>query len=158
VYSIIADDGVTINSANYLPAGSYKYNKRDHSIELIKSGNFREELTEAALHQEWVRKAPVNVVINSVYERTTRRYGDRGNRYVHIEDGHAGQNICLMAAALGLGTVAVGAFDDERVRKIIGAEKEEHPLYIMPVAIPKEPYRINEEQLSDHYRRMRQSG
>jgi SagB-type dehydrogenase family enzyme len=157
VYSIIANDGVTINGANYLPAGLYVYNIKNHSIKLIKSGDFREELTQAALHQEWVRKAPVNIVINSVYERTTGRYGDRGYRYVHMEDGHAGENIYLMVAALGLGTVAIGAFDDEKVGKIIGAEQKEHPLYIMPIAIPKEPYEIKEEELSNYYRRVRES-
>lgn len=158
VYSIIANNGVNIDTTDYLPAGLYRYNIQDHSIELSKSGDFREELTKAALHQEWVRKAPVNIVINSVYERTTGRYGDRGHRYVHIEDGHAGENIYLMAAALGLGTVAIGAFDDEKVSEIIGAEQKESPLYIMPIAIPKEPYRIKEEDLSNYYRRIRQSG
>ena len=41
--------------------------------------------------------------------------------------------IYLQALSLGLGTVAVGAFDDERVKKTLLMQKEEYPLYIMPV-------------------------
>ncbi len=46
--------------------------------------------------------------------------------------GGAGQNVHLQAEALGLGTVIIGAFHDEAVKKILGA-KDEVPLYIMPV-------------------------
>jgi len=63
-------------------------------------------------------------------------YGIRGERYVHIEVGHTGQNIYLQATALGLGTVAVGAFSDERVREVLKLDKQYKPLYIMPVGHP----------------------
>jgi|TARA_Y100000031_G_scaffold152038_2_gene194386 SagB-type dehydrogenase family enzyme len=63
-------------------------------------------------------------------------YGDRGERYVHIEVGHAGQNIYLQATALGLATVAIGAFYDEQVRKVLRLDKQYKPLYIMPLGRP----------------------
>ena len=50
-----------------------------------------------------------------------------------MEIGHAAQNVYLQAAALNLGTVAVGAFYDNKVRKILNLPKGEEPLYIMPV-------------------------
>jgi SagB-type dehydrogenase family enzyme len=64
------------------------------------------------------------------------RYGGRGERYVHMEVGHAGQNIYLQATALGLATVAIGAFDDEQVREVLRLDKQYKPLYIMPVGKP----------------------
>ena len=51
----------------------------------------------------------------AVYERTTRKYGERGVRYVHLEVGHAARNVYLQAVSLGLVTVVVGAFDDDEV-------------------------------------------
>jgi nitroreductase len=52
-----------------------------------------------------------------------------------MEAGHVAQNVYLQAASLGLGTVVVGAFDDEAVQKVIGAQPDERPLYVMPVGV-----------------------
>ncbi|MCK4269514.1 MAG: nitroreductase family protein, partial [Methanogenium sp.] len=54
-------------------------------------------------------------------------------RYVHMEAGHAAQNVYLQAVSLNLGTVVVGAIKDDELRKILNMSDEEHPLYIMPV-------------------------
>jgi len=93
----------------------------------------RTELAEAALGQAWVKEGAAAIVIAAVYERTTRKYGDRGVRYVHMEAGHAAQNIYLQAAALDLGMVTVGAFHDDRVKDIMDMPEDEVPLYVIPV-------------------------
>ena len=64
------------------------------------------------------------------------RYGSRGERYAHFEVGHTGQNICLQVTALGLATVAIGAFHDEQVSEVLRLDKQYNPLYIMPVGRP----------------------
>lgn len=117
-----------------LEAGVFHYRPDGHLFVRRTAGDLRGELASAALGQEWVREAPVSLVIAARYERTTGRYGERGVRYVHIEVGHAGQNIYLQAEALGLGTVIVGAFDDQDVKTLLGIEEE--PLAIMPVGRP----------------------
>ena len=61
-----------------------------------------------------------------------RKYGERAARYVHIEVGHAAQNVYLQAEAMGLGTVMMGAFHDDRVKEILGLQKEA-PLAIILV-------------------------
>lgn len=116
-----------------LPAGIYKYNPFKHHIMKIKEGDKREELSNVALGQPWVKNASVNFIIVAIYERTTRKYGNRGIRYVHIEVGHAAQNLLLQATALRLGAVPVGAFNDNEVKKLIGLKNNEQPLYIIPV-------------------------
>ena len=78
-------------------------------------------------------KAPAFIVISAVHERTASRYGERANRYIHMEVGHAAQNIALEAVALGLGAVDVGAFSDLEVKKILGLPAGEEPLCIVPV-------------------------
>lgn len=156
VYAVVAPRGVYTGSG-YLEPGSYKYDPHSHTLRLARRGDLVGELYRAALEQEWVRDAPVNLVFTAVYERTTGRYGERGVRYVHIEVGHAGQNVYLQAAALGLATVAIGAFHDDRVREIIGAPPEEHPLYIMPLAKPRAPYRLDQVRLQAYIERSRQA-
>ncbi|MEM3389547.1 MAG: SagB/ThcOx family dehydrogenase, partial [Thermoproteota archaeon] len=89
-----------VGEVESLAPGVYKYVPDGHEIIRVLDGDKRVSLAEAALGQAWVRNAAVDIVIASVYERTTRKYGERGIRYVHLEAGHAAQNICLQAVAL----------------------------------------------------------
>ena len=116
-----------------LPAGLYHYQPRDHKLIQIGTGDKRQDLFEAALQQAPVRDAPVVFVISAVYERTTGKYGQRGIRYVHMEVGHAAQNVYLQAESLGLGTVFIGAFYEDEVKAILQISEEETPLGLMPV-------------------------
>ena len=125
-----------INCVEKIGDGIYHYDVDSHSLTLHYKGDVRLALTRAASGQGYIYEAPVDIVICSLYERTTMRYGARGERYVHIEVGHAGQNIYLQATALGLATVAIGAFNDEQVREVLRLDKQYKPLYIMPVGRP----------------------
>ena len=116
-------------------AGVYKYIPHDHALKEITTGDKRSDLTIAALKQESILKAPAVIVLSAVYERTRVKYGDRGDRYVHMEIGFAAQNIYLQAESLELGTVFIGAFYDESVKKILEIPEEEQPLGIMPLGV-----------------------
>ena len=120
-----------------LETGIYHYEVDSHSLSLHKPGDFRIDLARAALDEGFIAVAPVDIVICALYTRTSYRYGRRGERYVHMEVGHVGQNIHLQAVALGLATVEVGAFDDENVRKVLDVEEQIKPLYIMPIGKPR---------------------
>lgn len=116
-----------------LEPGLYRYLPNNHQLTRIKTGDPRRDLYNQALRQSSVLYAPAVVVIAGIYERTTGRYGQRGRQYVHMEVGHAGQNIHLQAEALGLGTVVIGAFDDSGVQQVLGLSDNEVPMYLMPV-------------------------
>jgi len=126
------------NGAEGISDGIYHYNVDSHSLTLQSRGDAREELARAAPGEESIYEAPVDIAICALYSRTLARYGTRGERYVHIEVGHAGQNIYLQATALGLATVAIGAFNDKQVREVLRLDKQCKPLYIMPVGRPAE--------------------
>lgn len=115
-----------------LAAGTYRYQVNDHSLAQERTADLRSKLAEAALGQSMIACAPASLAISAVYERTTRRYGQRGIRYVFMEAGHAAQNVHLQAEALGLGTVVIGAFQDDRIKEILGLRLDEEPLYLMP--------------------------
>lgn len=116
--------------------GIYHYIIADHCLTLLHKGDVRADLAGAALNQEFICEAPLDIVLCALYQRTTFSYGSRGEKYVQIEVGHAGQNIYLQATALGLATVAIGAFNDEQVREVLQLDKQYNPLYIMPVGRP----------------------
>ncbi len=116
-----------------LMPGIYKYDPVEDEVTLIKKGDARISLAEASLGQSSVAEGAIDIVMAAVYGRTTSKYGPRGERYVHIEVGHAAQNVCLQATALGLGLVTIGAFDDSAVSEVIGMAQDESPLYVIPV-------------------------
>ena len=116
-----------------LSAGIYKYRPRGHELTRTVPGDKRKNLSRAALGQSWVSDAPAVMVFSAVYGRTTKRYGDRGLMYVHMEAGHAAQNVALQAISLGLGTVMVGAFHDDNVKSIMNLKADEKPLYMVPI-------------------------
>ena len=121
-----------------IEAGVY-HTERDYSeLEMHKGGDLRAGLADACLSQGFIAHAPVSFVIAAEYERTTRRYGDRGVRYVLIEVGHASQNIYLECEGLGLATVAIGAFYDEAVARVLDLPRHHRPLYVMPVGVSAE--------------------
>jgi len=124
---------VVVGDVENLAEGVYKYNPHKHELLKVLDGNKRSELAKAALDQAWVKEAAIDIVIAAVYERTTVKYGDRGIRYVHMEAGHAAQNLCLQATALDLGIVTVGAFYDEQVKEVLSLPGKEKPLYVIPI-------------------------
>ena len=124
---------IVVGNVQGIPEGVYRYEPDAHELSRVGQRDVRDELSRAALEQSWVRQGAVVIVFSAVYERTTVRYGQRGIRYVDMEVGHAAQNVCLQAAALDLGTVVVGAFQDDQVRQIMGMPDAEAPLYLMPV-------------------------
>jgi SagB-type dehydrogenase family enzyme len=116
-----------------LPDGVYHYRPLRHEVVCVIKGDKRIELCAAALGQTSVRNAAAVIVFAAVYERTTVKYGERGIHYVHMETGHAAQNVFLQAVPLNLGTVVIGAFNDDEMRKVLKMSDKEQPLYVMPV-------------------------
>ena len=124
---------VIVGNVKNLPPAIYKYTPRDHALIEIASGDKRSQLSRAALRQSSIRKAPAVFLICAVYERVTGKYGQRGIRYVHMEVGHAAQNVCLQTIALGLNTAVIGAFRDGEVKTITNLASDEQPLYFVPI-------------------------
>jgi len=117
-----------------LEMGIYEYNPSNHSLIKIGDKDIRKKLAAAAYNQVYVEKAPVDVIFTGIYEIIAKKYGtERAPRYTHMEVGHAAQNVYLQAESLNLGTVVVGGFETEEVKKILKLPPEEEPLYIMPI-------------------------
>lgn len=130
---------VVAGNVTGLNAGVYRYDPAGHVLMPLAAGDRRADLARAALGQSWMQQAPALIAFGAVETRTTRKYGQRGSRYVHIEVGHAAQNVFLQAESLGLGAAVVGAFDDAAVAAVLQMPEGEKPLYLMPVGKPYSP-------------------
>ncbi|MHC4608331.1 MAG: SagB/ThcOx family dehydrogenase, partial [Planctomycetota bacterium] len=131
------DGGRTIPSAGQLypleilavrAEDARRYVPAEHALELVADGDQRPSLYRACLQQDSVKQAPLVVVITGIFKRLRRRYGDRAERYSFLEAGHAAQNMHLQAVALGIGSVAIGAFNDREIVQLLKLPAGETPL------------------------------
>jgi len=119
-------------------SGFYHYEPKGHRLIQLFDRDLRAAVRRAALDQEAITQAPAVFVIAAVYERTSRKYGTaRTPRYVHMEAGHAAENLLLEAVAVGLGGVPIGAFDDDALQKVLALHTDCRPLYLIPVGHPR---------------------
>ncbi len=122
-----------------LPSGVFHYHPLEHRLFHIVEGTLEEALVRAAYDQEFLADAAAVLIFTLVYERTRRKYGYRAYRYVFMDLGAACENVYLTATGLGLGTVLVGAFDDDAVATLLGLDPEEEWVgALMPVGRPAE--------------------
>jgi len=116
--------------------GRYHYDPYRHRLEVLGTEDVRGELSRAANSQQAVEEAAAAFVLAAVYSRTSQKYGDRAERYVKFEAGHAAQNLLLQAVSLGLGGVPIGAFHDGHVQRILRLPSDHEPLYLILVGHP----------------------
>ena len=120
-----------------LPPGLYHFQVSDSTLALIAGDNFADQIHEAANNQDAVGASPATLILAARFGRTTEKYADRGYRYVYIEAGAVAENIQLQATALGLGSVVVGAFNDDAANALIGVDgTQEAAILIMPLGHP----------------------
>ncbi len=114
-----------------LEQGIYHYNVPRHELEFLVKGNPMEDLYNASLNQEYVKKAAVVVLISGVFSRTKHKYGERGYRYVFLDIGHLGQNLYLSCSALNLAIMTTCGFYDDEINKLLKIDGiDESILYI----------------------------
>lgn len=87
---------------------------------------------------EVTRTADCLLILTAVFERTIRKYGDRGYRYVMLDAGHLGQNVYLCATAFGTACVGLGGFFEEEVERELGVDGvNESVVYMLALGKPR---------------------
>jgi SagB-type dehydrogenase family enzyme len=125
---------ILVNRVNGLEPGVYHYNVLNHSLEVVKKGNFDAELTHAVLEQDMVTDSALTFIWTAVIARSKWKYRERAYRYIYMDAGHIGQNAYLSAEALGMGCCAIGAFFDDEVNSVVGIDgKSEIAVYLCSI-------------------------
>jgi SagB-type dehydrogenase family enzyme len=125
---------VATQGVETLPDGLYHYDPRAHQLELRQDRLLQPDLAEIALGQAMIRNANLVVIVAAVFQRTLWKYGERGYRYIWLDAGHLGQNLYLVATALGLGPISLGGFFDEELNRLLNLPYgEEDAVYIVCV-------------------------
>ena len=110
-----------------------------YQIYLVRSHDKRRALARAALGQFFIADAPIALVFCAAPSISAAKYRQRGRQLYALQDATiAAAYAQLSAAALGLGSAWVGAFDENEVRNVIGAPGDEIPIAIIPIGYPGE--------------------
>jgi SagB-type dehydrogenase family enzyme len=123
-------------SVEGLADGIHHYDARAHELELVREGLAQPILVDLLMGQNVARDANLVVIITAVRERTMWKYGQRGYRHVLLDAGHVGQNLYLVATALGLGPTAIGGFYDQELGALLHLAPEEEPFYVVCIGQP----------------------
>ena len=122
---------LSVQMVEGIEAGIYHYGVREHELDLLRTGDFRAAVAEAALDQGFLAEAAVVFAWTAVFARSKWKYKERAYRYVYLDAGHIAQNVALAAVALGLGSCQIAALYDDEVNAVLGVDgKEESILYM----------------------------
>jgi SagB-type dehydrogenase family enzyme len=116
---------------SWLPSGIYHFDR---------AGNHLSQISASASRQEWVTCVPslapveggaILFVLVGDYGRVEAKYGARGLRFLLIEAGHLGQNLCLLASSLGLRTLPLGGFFEREIARRLALPADDEILYLL---------------------------
>lgn len=116
---------VAVYDVDGMEPGVYRYIPEGHQAALIKEGD-----QKAAIGTR--NNSAADFIITADFTMLTGRVGVIGERFAALEVGHAAQNICLEATALGIGTVTTAGFREDSVRSTLSLPAAITPIYVMP--------------------------
>ena len=129
---------LVVNNVEGLARGVYHYSVKEHLLEELKLGDFREEVTLAALGQRMCMEAAVVFIWTAVFLRSKWKYKQRAYRYIYLDAGHIAQNLALSATSIGLGSCQIGALYDDELNQIVNVDgSEESGIYMSAVGYPR---------------------
>jgi len=128
---------LAVNHVSELAQGIYHYPVHRHALERLKEGDYRKQISKAALDQKMCGEAAAVFIWTGIFERSMWKYRQRAFRYIYLDAGHIAQNLALAAQALGLGSCQIAALYDEEVNQILGVDGQaESVLYMSALGHP----------------------
>jgi SagB-type dehydrogenase family enzyme len=126
---------ILANNVQGLEKGLYRFLPIEHKIIAIDMGkDIADKIRRGCLDQSFVKTSAATFIWSAVAYRMKWRYGERGYRYMHLDAGHACQNLYLSAEAIDCGVCAIAAFQDEEINSVLGIDgEEEFVIYVATV-------------------------
>jgi SagB-type dehydrogenase family enzyme len=130
-----------VHRVDGIEPGVYHYAYREHALERIRAGDFRAQVVEQGIAQEFLGECGVVLFLTMIMQRMRPKYQDRSYRYGLLEAGHLGENAYLAATSMGLGACGVGAFMDDAINGMLGVDGvEEAAVYMLAAGrVPGSP-------------------
>ncbi len=134
-----------LEAANIAPSAG---NLQAYVILVIRKPETKLALSRAALNQDSLVQAPVVLAFFARQQMSAAKYKRRGEELYSVQDATiACAYVQLAAVELGLGTVWVGAFDDDTVKHILKAQADWRPVALLPIGYPAESPKPTQRRL-----------
>lgn len=125
-----------LHAANRAPSAG---DLQAYSIVVVRDLAVRRALAAAAVDQQFVAQAPVVLVFLAEPERSSVKYGHRGESLYAVQDATIACAYAQLAAHdLGLAACWVGAFRTRDVQEVVGAAKGQMPVALLPIGYAAE--------------------
>jgi SagB-type dehydrogenase family enzyme len=125
------------NNVTGLPKGAYHYASWRHRLERLQDGIGVADLMPQLQEQHYVLNASVLIFLTAIFDRTMKKYGPRGYRYILLEAGHVAQNLCLLATERKLGALCLGGFRDAYFNRLFRLDsRTEGCVYALAIGRP----------------------
>lgn len=117
---------IAVNRVEGINPGLYHYLPKQNCIEKMKEGDkISKNLKKASFGQKMFTNSAVNFIWIAYPQKTTYKYGQRAYRYNFLDAGHICQNLYLSSEAVGAGVCAIGAYDDDKIKDILGLKNDD---------------------------------
>lgn len=126
---------IAVSRVEGLPSGLYRYLPFDGQlVEHSVDGEIGRKAADVCLGQQFVASAAATFFWTAIPARMEWRYDLAAHKVIALDAGHVGQNLYLACTALGAGTCAIAAYDQDECDELLGVDgDEEFTLYIAPV-------------------------
>jgi nitroreductase len=120
--------GEILDIAKHTPSSG---NIQNWKTIVVKDPEMRQQLAEASMEQYWMVEAPVFLVICNDYDKVKDHYPVLGKMYSIQNCAAFAYAITLAAHDFGVASCWVGAFDNEKVQRLLGIPDNVDPEIII---------------------------
>lgn len=115
--------------------GLYRYLPVEHQLLLeYADDGVGQKIVAASFGQQFTGQAAVTFIWTAIPYRMEWRYGTAAHKVIAIDAGHVCQNLYLACEAIGAGTCAIAAYDQDAMDRLVNVDgKEEFVIYLAPV-------------------------
>ena len=118
-----------------LKQGIYRYLPLSHQLLLeFALEDLEEKIVKAVFGQTFAARGALLFIWTTLPYRMEWRYGMASHKVIAIDAGHVCQNLYLACEAIGAGTCAIAAYDQDLSDRLIKVDgEEEFVIYMAPV-------------------------
>lgn len=123
-----------VNRVDGFEPGLYRYLPLENKLCFLRTDTELTERVHEACYEQYVRDSAITFIWTAIPYRTEWRYSILSPKVIAQDSGHLCQNLYLACEAIGCGTCAIGAYDQEKMDSLLTVDgEEEFAIYVATV-------------------------